>query len=111
MRGDEEEGSGGRREGGWVRGEGWWGEGVWGLVEWSTTYVGRGGTRREERGWMRGRKGCTGSGTLVQVWEMEQIDLILLAYHTKYTTRLGESRDDGFDIGPVDWCFVVLHLG
>ncbi len=37
--------------------------------------------------------------------------LILHAYHTKYTTRLVESRDDGFDIGPIDWCFVVLHLG
>jgi len=106
-------------EGLWGWGWGWEGVGrmggcvvVWGLMmEWFTTYVGRGGTRREERGWMRGRKGCTGTGTLVQVWEMEQIDLILHAYHTKHTTRLVESRDDGFDIGAIDWCFVVLHLG
>jgi len=53
------------------------------LMEWSTTYVGRGGTRREERGWMRGRKGCTGTGTLVQVWK---IDSTCISYKIYYST-------------------------
>ncbi len=62
---------------------------VWGLMEWFTTYVGRGGTRREDRGWMRGRKGCTGTGTLVQVWMEDGIDIFnstCISYKTYYST-------------------------